>query len=289
MTLSKAINSTIVTRFSSGRILNQLRHTSAGPPPVPPPAPDSIRYKWEKYLEKWPKIASLNKLVFDGSKWCLNDIKTYFNLRKNMLSGKTTIEKLSTSDLEVLVQTPSETLKALTIIVLLPLPATFYLIGFCVVFFPRIVLTRHFWTDDQRKEFFAMEINKSNTMYDGIHQALKEPKSIEDIKLPNVGELTLDLSTKISQLQGFYPIPFTNGRLAKRVRLLRRLDETLASYLDTLTSQQLLFHMYIRRLDYTNLSDDQIRRKLRDWVGMTSSLSDSAYLVAPVYFNKLRQ
>ncbi|EFP10056.1 hypothetical protein CRE_16512 [Caenorhabditis remanei] len=44
---------------------------------------------------------------------------------------------------------------------LLPVPLSVYVFAFAVIFFPRLVLTRHFWSDEQRREFFQLEVTKA--------------------------------------------------------------------------------------------------------------------------------
>uniref|UniRef100_A0A1I7X7Y9 LETM1 domain-containing protein n=1 Tax=Heterorhabditis bacteriophora TaxID=37862 RepID=A0A1I7X7Y9_HETBA len=182
----------------------------------------------------------------------------------------------------------------MVVMILLPLPLTIYLIGFAIIFFPRLVLTRHFWSDNQRKKFFLYDVTKSMTKGTVLRRIIGNPSSVNCIHLPKIEELPTSLVHVLSSIHSFYYLPGISRRLSKRCEAMRELDKRLYAEIDCLTSRQLYFyftlkiyfqHMYIRRIDYTKQSEQEMRDILRKWLKFTSNLENSAYLCAPVFFN----
>ncbi|KHJ89761.1 hypothetical protein OESDEN_10407 [Oesophagostomum dentatum] len=67
---------------------------------------------------------------------------------------------------------------------------------------------------------------------------------------------------------------------------MRQLDKLVAKNINSLSSRQLHFHLYIRRITDTCNTDAEMRRILESWLKFTRNLDDGAYLCAPVFFNK---
>ncbi|CAJ0946417.1 unnamed protein product, partial [Mesorhabditis belari] len=301
-----------------------IRCTSQGPLPNPPKE-GSLSYKYERYISRWPKFLALHRMVVDGSRWCFSDVKTYIRVRRDISSKRRTLEQLSVEELEVLVQSGRDILKMsflLTIlqipgpgdilillllaersdifvysllfesegpklgvvVTLLPLPFTVYVIGAAVIFFPRLILTRHFWTDAQRIEFFAKEVQASQDKAASLKGDLKT-SSVEKLALPGITDLDTDKTTSLARLHGLIPLPLPGltRRLISRSKALHRLDRVLS--LNELTDRQLVFHCYIRRINFTGFSTEQMRAALQTWILLTSGLSESSYLAAPLLFN----
>lgn len=60
---------------------------------------------YENYLQKnWPKAYKMHRTVIDGCKACVADIKTYYYIRRDLNSGKTSLIQLSRTQLETYVQ-----------------------------------------------------------------------------------------------------------------------------------------------------------------------------------------
>ncbi|CAJ0565732.1 unnamed protein product, partial [Mesorhabditis spiculigera] len=162
---------------------------------------------------------------------------------------------------------------------------TVYIVGAAVIFFPRLILTRHFWTDAQRSEFFASEVQKSQK---AAQQILGDLKTIENVALPALKELDNTKTADLARLHGLIPLPLPGlkRRLETRAEALRRLDHVLN--FSSLTNRQIVFHCYIRRIDFSGMSNAQMIDALTEWSQRTRRLSDSSYLVAPLLFKSGR-
>ncbi|KAK6029549.1 PDZ/DHR/GLGF domain protein, partial [Ostertagia ostertagi] len=219
---------------------NTCRMTSSGPPPASPSKPGSFSARYEAFISRWPTIHGLHRMVVDGSRWCFSDIKTYIRLKRELSSDARTLENLSMPELEVLVQMPTELPRVAVCAVLLPLPFGFYVIAFAIILFPRFILTRHFWSDRQRTKFFQMDIEHSlaNT---SLRKIIGNPSSVEQVRLPNLNQLSFEALIALSSLHSIYPLPGVRRRFTLRCKAMRQLDKILESNLKSLTERQLQF------------------------------------------------
>ncbi|PAV62652.1 hypothetical protein WR25_10438 [Diploscapter pachys] len=262
----------------------KFRASSAGPPPSDPPKEGSLMFKYEKLLSQWPKVLALHRMVMNGSRWCFSDVKSYFSVKSDLYKGIRKIDQLTVPELEVQVQMMTEGPKMAVVCILLPLPLTVYIIGAAIIFFPRLVLTRHFWSDEQRFEYFHREVYDSQfRTLPGLITLYKKPQDVPQ----KFEDLDINVQFSLLRLHGIYPIPFFGmKRLLKRMEFLKELDKQIRPKINSLTERQLIFNLYIRRLDFSLLTADQMRETLRKWVEFSSNLSNVQYLLAPVHFKQ---
>ncbi|CAD6190888.1 unnamed protein product [Caenorhabditis auriculariae] len=244
---------------------NVIRLTSYGPPPSTPPKPGSLTYKYENFLGRWPKVLAMHRTIVDGEK---------------------KLKDLEVPQLEVLVQMSSEAPKLTMVTVLLPLPFAFYVFALAVIFFPRLVLTRHFWSDRQRREYFQLEVTKSLVNGEQLVKSLGNPRKPEDLSSKEPSALALNEKYLLQALHSILLLPGSERRLKARINALRQLDAVLPAVIDDLTERQLVFHTYIRRLNIGSKSEEQLRKSLKDYIKYVSKLDDTAYLYAPVFINR---
>lgn len=264
-----------------------VRLTSGGPPPAKPVVPNSFSAHYDEFVSRWPKIYTLKCLIAGGVRWCFADVKMFFPLRWALMNKKRKLSELSMPELEVLVQNPVELPRLAFVMSLLPFPFTFYIIGLAIIFFPRIFLTRHFWSNDQRREFFQIEITESLSSATQMFECIGGPADISDLRLPaNIGDLKPDQVSSLCKLHGVLPLPGRVDRLSRRADALKELDKLLATNINSLTTQQLYFHMYIRRLNYDGKNDNDMRNILKLWIKYAARLNNSVYLFAPIFIKK---
>ncbi|VDO94697.1 unnamed protein product [Heligmosomoides polygyrus] len=137
-----------------------LAWTSAGPPPPTPSKPGSFSARYDAFIARWPKVYALHRMVVDGSRWCFADIKTYVRLKREITNPKQ-LQNLTMSELEVLVQSGGELAKMIALVVVLQIPGPGDILILLLIFFPRLILTRHFWSDAQRKKYFQLDVQRS--------------------------------------------------------------------------------------------------------------------------------
>ncbi|WKX91625.1 hypothetical protein Q1695_010002 [Nippostrongylus brasiliensis] len=261
------------------------RWTSAGPPPPTPSKPGSFSDKYDKFLSRWPRVYAIHRMVVDGSRWCFADIKTYIRLKRE-LSNARQLDSLSVPELEVLVQSGGELAKMLSLVVVLQIPGPGDILILLLIFFPRHILTRHFWSDEQRKKFFQLDIERSlaNT---GLADVLGNPTSVDKVRQHKVEELNFETLVALAALHSIYPLPGVRNRFAQRCKAMRRLDKIMANNLELFTERQLHFHLFIRRINVeANATDNDLRKTLRKWIQFTRNVDDVAYLCAPIFFNQ---
>ncbi|KAF8365324.1 hypothetical protein PRIPAC_83153 [Pristionchus pacificus] len=238
--------------LGSRRLVYQVcRWTSLGPPPSPPPIVGSFSHKYDTFLAKYPMMHALHNRVVNGSRWCVMDVKQLWALRSIDLKDNNQLDKLTIPQLETLIQVRCEIPKVTAIMILLPLPLTVYVIGFAIIFFPRLILTRHFWTKSQREEFFLSDINK----------CVEAAKSLTTTSLPSkIEELNEVQKAKLSKLYGGF-LPWSVNKLKERYLLTHNIDSRLD--VSSLNRDQLIFHLFLRRVPYViDEDDDSLRKRL---------------------------
>ncbi|KHN78572.1 hypothetical protein Tcan_06546 [Toxocara canis] len=105
-----------------------MRRFSSEPPPHK--TPKGMMGRYEHFLKtRAPKAYTVHRMVVDGSKWCVTDIKIYFKIKRDLANGTRTLSQLTQNELEILIQTSEEMAKMIIVLILIPLPMTFYFLG----------------------------------------------------------------------------------------------------------------------------------------------------------------
>ncbi|UMM12181.1 hypothetical protein L5515_001092 [Caenorhabditis briggsae] len=263
-----------------------VRHTSAGPPPSTPAKEGSLTYKYEKFIGKWPKVLALHRTVLEGSRWCFADVKMYFRTKKAVTTGQKKLSDLTVEELETLVQMPVEGPKMAIVTALLPVPLSVYVFAFAVIFFPRLVLTRHFWSDEQRREFFQLEVTKALISGEQLLSTFGSPSPSDENKLKPIDKLDTSEMLLLHGMHSMYPLPGAKRRIEKRMEALRALDNLMPSAIDGFNERQLIFNCYIRKIDIGKKSESEMRDSLRQYVKFTSRMPNNVYLYASPLFKQ---
>ncbi|CAL2030563.1 unnamed protein product [Caenorhabditis brenneri] len=277
---------------SNRNLLNQpallvaIRHTSAGPPPATPAKEGSLTYKYEKFIGKWPKVLALHRTVLEGSRWCFADVKMYFKTRRAVATGQKKMSDLTVEELETLVQSGGELFKMLTLIVILQIPGPGDILILMLIFFPRLVLTRHFWSDEQRREFFQLEVTKALISGEQLLNTFGSPSPSDENKLKPLDKLNSSEMLLAHGLHSMYPLPGSKTRILKRMEALRALDNILPAAIDGFNERQLIFNCYIRKIDIGKKSSTEMRDSLRQYVKFTSRMPNNVYLYASPLFKQ---
>uniref|UniRef100_A0A915PXB6 Letm1 RBD domain-containing protein n=1 Tax=Setaria digitata TaxID=48799 RepID=A0A915PXB6_9BILA len=252
-------------------------------------------------LRRYPKVYAIHRMVMNGlvsgCKWCWSDIKTYYRLKKDLKSNVRRISDLKRSELEILLQTKEDLLKLAVIVIFIPLPLTVYIFALAVILFPRLVLTRHFWTSDQQKRFWSTSLKRTARMhFDPLRKYLQDLdvnlqtplEELKKLELPKLNSFSFGHLYHLSKLHQVSL--FTSGvrGLDRRAEMLRYLDQSLKleeSAIDMMGEQQLYQQFYLRRLQYDGLSEEKMKCLLKNWVlHMTDpSLKTPLLLHAPVF------
>ncbi|EJW79409.1 hypothetical protein WUBG_09682, partial [Wuchereria bancrofti] len=190
--------------------------------------------RYESFLSRrYPKVYAVHRMVINGCKWCWSDIKIYYRLKKDLRTKTRQISELKQSELEILLQTKEELLKLAVIVIFIPLPLTVYIFALAVVFFPRLVLTRHFWTNDQRKRFWSTSLKRTAQMhFDPLRKYLQKLdvnvqtplKELKKLELPEMNTYSLGHLYHLSRLHRVNFLTAGVRGLHDRAEILRHLD-----------------------------------------------------------------
>uniref|UniRef100_A0A1I7T924 LETM1 domain-containing protein n=1 Tax=Caenorhabditis tropicalis TaxID=1561998 RepID=A0A1I7T924_9PELO len=131
---------------------------------------------------------------------------------------------------------PVEGPKMAVVTALLPVPLSVYVFAFAVIFFPRIVLTRHFWSDEQRREYFQLEVTKALISGEQLLKQMEGSKELRPLDKMDSSEVLL-----AHGMHSMYPLPGSQKRIEKRMDALRALDNLLPGTIDGFNERQLVF------------------------------------------------
>ncbi|VDO30728.1 unnamed protein product [Brugia timori] len=283
--------------------------------------------RYESFLSRrYPKVYAVHRMVISGCKWCWSDIKIYYRLKKDLRTKTRQISELKQSELKILLQCPSEIthiitllmllqipvvgeslctkeelLKLAVIVIFIPLPLTVYIFALAVVFFPRLVLTRHFWTIDQRKRFWSISLKRTAQMhFDPLRKYLQKLdvnvqtplKELKKLELPEMNTYSLGHLYHLSRLHRVSFLTAGVRGLHDRAEILRHLDRLLKedTVIDMMNEQQLHEQFYLRRLQYDGLSEEKMKCLLKNWVQHLTDpcLETSLFLHVPIFETALK-
>jgi len=188
-----------------------------------------------------------------------------------------------------------EFVKLIIIAGVAPLPFVFYLLALSILFFPRHVLTRHFWTETQKQKFWQQYFKESHQPRIRELAKITCPKYTKEIplsandlakvKMPDLNDLDFKHLFQLFRLHNISMLTGTNG-LKKHAGLLAQLDKLMTEdkeIIENLTDIQLKNHLYVRRLSFEGKSTDEMRQFLREWTNNLKDLSNepTVYLHTP--------
>ncbi|EFO24865.2 hypothetical protein LOAG_03622 [Loa loa] len=262
-----------------------------------------LMQQYESLLSRrYPKAYAVHRMVMDGCKWCWSDIKTYYRLKKDLRTKTRQISELKRSELEILLQCPSEITHIITLLMLLQIPVVGESLCVMLVFFPRLILTRHFWTNDQRKRFWSTSLKRTAQMhFDPLRKYLQNfdinvqtpLKELKKLELPEMNTYSLGHLYHLSRLHRVSLLTGGVRGLHDRAEILRHLDHSLKSEhtaIDVMNEQQLYEQFYLRRLQYDGLSEEKMKCLLKNWVQHLTDphLKASLFLHIPIFETALK-
>uniref|UniRef100_A0A915E8C3 Metallophosphoesterase 1 n=1 Tax=Ditylenchus dipsaci TaxID=166011 RepID=A0A915E8C3_9BILA len=277
----------------------RLQFNSLRPISTTSPLNGSLMKKYEAYLEdNFPKFYSLHRLVVDGTKSCFSDLKSYWSIRKDLNNQTRELSDLSMKELAIYVQTREDIVKLLAIGAIAPLPMAMPTLALAIIFFPRFVLTRHFWTEDQRKQFWSRMIkDQSKKHFPALTNYIKQAnpeipvdaRTAAQIKVPPLEECSFLHLYHLTRIHGAFVISGSRS-LRRRAQALQRLDDLMANNLEDLkhlSGTDLHSQLYLRKIYYDDCTtEERMRESLREWLMVSPYFkSESLYLHLPVFIH----
>jgi len=241
-----------------------------------------------------------------------SDMKKFFAIIKLVNNNQNGIKVLNRKEMDLYYRVPRDMMKVSPILLLSTLPFSYYVILPLAFMFPKVLLTHHFWTEEQKKEFAdfylqrrlkemkyfvdtlrAMSRNFSSTNPMKLHltnivfkMAAFEPISPDDILdlkplcLPD-GNLHLDNMQHIYTIHmlKFFDLHrglFRRLRLRDHARLLRAMDYCIVMEggVHNMSDESLKFACVLRGLNTNDVSREHQINYMHKWIEVSQAVDD---------------
>lgn len=276
-----------------------------------------------RVLEKrFPKALATYRLFMEGTKSFINDTKEYLKVLKILNGPDKSFNNLLRREIELYYQLPKDMKRIGPILVLFMLPIIPYVSLPILYMFPRQLLCSHFWSLQQKADFqilnlrdrlvhnkpvyrhlqSQMDFLKPHCLYEpwksvianigsGQHPSIddilickplfeQEPYCLFYLSRNHVGHLL-----KMHGMRsGFF---FRRRLLAYRAFILKELDKAIKREggVNNLPLDALKKACFMRGLNPTNLSNEEMIKWMSDWIKLTDAVDKDSYsllLHAPI-------
>lgn len=107
--------------------------------------------------QKFPRTMQVYRIFSVGSKDVYKDLKKFVFARKKQGLNNKVLDSLTREELQLTHTMPRDLKKLLPLFLLTAVPFTNYIIFPLAIYFPRYLLTSHYWTLQQKLEFTLIE------------------------------------------------------------------------------------------------------------------------------------
>ncbi|KAM8830072.1 LOW QUALITY PROTEIN: LETM1 domain-containing protein 1 [Synchiropus picturatus] len=274
----------------------------------------SINSRYERFLQKrFPRFYVLYHTFVEGFKLLFRDAKEVSRIKAMARARGLAFQDLTYREMETLRQFRRDVIKAVPLVLISIPPFANYLVFVLMYLFPRQLLIPHFWTPSQRLEFRrvyqSLRRQHHRPLLDQLHnssrhvrdpqmkrrlqqlcskaQAGARPQASEVLAVRSlfsgpplgIGRLSADQMRLMSQLLFLTPrLPsFLLGlRLDSHGRELLQLDRALSRLgIQNLSQSELQQACFLRGLNADQLSVDQSRAWLHQWLEVSTVLKDA--------------
>ncbi|XP_057672516.1 LETM1 domain-containing protein 1 [Diorhabda carinulata] len=272
--------------------------------------------------KKFPKALATYRQFVEGTKEFIKDTKEYLRVVRYLYNPEKNFNNLLRREIELYYQLPKDMKRIGPILVLFMLPVVPYISLPILYLFPRQLLCSHFWSLQQKADFQILNLRDRlvhnrpvfrhlQTQMDFLkpHHLYEPWKSV----IANIGsgqhpsvENIVVCKTLFAQepycllylsrnhvkhllkmhgmRSGFF---FRRRRLAYRAFILRELDKAIKREggVNNLPLDALKRACFMRGLNPTNLSNEEMIKWLGDWIKLTDSVDKDSYsllLHAPI-------
>ncbi|KAH8366129.1 hypothetical protein KR093_009491, partial [Drosophila rubida] len=264
---------------------------------------------YDKVLEKnFPKAMQLYRVFFDGVKDFFGDMKRFLKIARIANDAPQGIRALNRQELELYMQMPRDMWKVAPALIGCSLPMVGYAFFPLVFWYPRIFLTSHFWTGQQRNDFQShfmkrrLQCNKPvfrclqaklkslkthhkhdefqsilGQLGSGTHPTAEALIAVKDIFAEGPYSL-LGMSRKhikcLVKLHGLPNSLFKRHRLHEHAFLVHYMDLAIMREggVHNLRTDAMRYCCYLRGLNPDNLSREEMIEWLRNWVKVSTSI-----------------
>ncbi|KAI4501309.1 hypothetical protein M0802_003682 [Mischocyttarus mexicanus] len=260
--------------------------------------------------KKFPKAMSLFRIFSNGTKNLFSDLQTYTTiLWKQNQSG---LNSLTTKEIQLAYSIPKDIIKISPVLFISIIPFTNFVIAPFAYFFPRQMLTHHFWTAEQKKDFtlyyykerlkysrplfycMGTKVTQINDIllrrkWNGIitcldsggHPTVKTIISCITLFESSPYSLETLESKHMNNLLGIHELstwkPFKKERLKERGMLIKRMDDAIIEEggVTKMSEESLSWAVSFRGLNSVNMSTQSMKDWLKQWLILSTSVNYS--------------
>lgn len=264
---------------------------------------------------RFPNAMKVYRSFMDGVKCFYIDVKEFLRIVKLLYFTNVSIHNLNRSELELYHSMPKDIMKIAPVLLVSTLPLANYVIFPLIFYFPRQLLTKHFWTIQQRAEFNVLNLRGRLTSNRPVFRHLqsklyKVPNNaylrdkwgrilglLGSGQHPTVAEI---LECKELFLGRPYHLLYINQlharhllqmhdtlggmfmqktRLADFAKLLLLMDRAITQEggLNNLNNDALRYACWLRGLNPTNMSTDDMVKWLTKWLSISEHVDKTCY------------
>ncbi|XP_064480721.1 LETM1 domain-containing protein 1-like [Ornithodoros turicata] len=273
---------------------------------------------YDKFLKKFPVAYRLHQMFLVGTRDLLTGIKDYMRISQELRMGKS-VRELSRKELDLYYRIPKDMIKVAPTLVIIALPGTNFFMFPLIYWFPRQLLTWHFWSLEQRVEFSVIAQRKKVSHFRSVFRQLqaavpkgdegKEPlavfhklgsgthPTVEEVihmkpffegKPYGLDELSRKHLTGLCKINGISS--FFIGRryrLWKHGGFVREMDKAMEREgVETMDMADLRSACFLRGLNPVGLNKKELVQWLQNWIrisAITDGSSISLLLHCPIF------
>ncbi|XP_044734349.1 LETM1 domain-containing protein 1 [Chrysoperla carnea] len=130
---------------------------------------------YDKVLEtRFPAAMRVYRVFMVGTKEFYTDLKSFLRIIKALNTSKDGFKCLKRNEIELYHKMPKDMVRVAPVLLLSAVPLSNYLIFPLAYFFPRFLLSSHFWSIQQRSEFAIMNLSKRLAHYKPVFRCIQE-------------------------------------------------------------------------------------------------------------------
>jgi len=270
----------------------------------------------EKYQEmlgkKFPGTMQVYRVFVVGFKDFLTEVKDYLAIKKRVVTSSGGVKELSLQELEIYFFMPKDMVRVGPVLLFSALPLAQYLVFPIAYYFPRHLLSSHFWTLQQKFEFAienlrvrlqnyrpvlrhmqsglervtdeklkALTQDVLNKLGSGSHPTVRQIMAIKTLFETDAFSLQAihgPHAKRLCKIYGLHSYWFKRRRLYDHAYLLTVMDAAILRHgIFNLKPEELKSACYLRGLNASNLRHEDLMSYLQQWMSISTSVQPHAY------------
>ncbi|GAB6020568.1 hypothetical protein CHUAL_003248 [Chamberlinius hualienensis] len=264
---------------------------------------------YEKILQtKFPRAFHVYQVFAVGIKEFYRDIKLYGTLMIRLNQGKK-LSDLKRYEIENYLMMPREIKRVAPVLLISALPFANYVVFPLAYWFPKKLLSSHFWSIQQKLEFHLQDHKQKLLNYRPVFRHLQaKVKSIKELEhrrqcakmLHKLGsgthpfvheilnfkhlfssgpyslkQLSFSHVTRLCQLHNLSVLGFRKRRLKQHAAMIRQIDlAILREKIENMNSEELRGSCFLRGVNPVGMSREEMIKWLNLWISITTNLND---------------